>query len=198
MDYLYPHNEEFIYQGEADQYPMEPSSYQGMYDQNMRETAPGFQLQSGPTTSVFQPGGGNSPFSPFFPGGGGGSSPFNPFFPGGGGFPGGGSFPGGPSQGGPSQGGPAQVGPPSTPPPSQIPASFTTQGAGGPSVLAVDPGSIRGCLFRFTFIRLSRFQQFWFYPTFVGRTSVAGFRWTGFNWIYFGIDLNRIQSFACV
>ncbi|GAA0300545.1 hypothetical protein GGQ92_001480 [Gracilibacillus halotolerans] len=178
MDYLYPHNEEFIYQNDASQHPMQQPYYQGMNYQDARATTPGFELQPGPVTPVSQPG------FPF----GGSNSPFSPFLPGGGGFP------GGPSQGA----GPSQVGPPSTPPPSQIPAAFSSQGAGGPSVLAVDPGSIRGCLFRFTFIRLSRFQQFWFYPTFVGRTSVAGYRWTGFNWVYFGIDLNRIESFTCV
>ncbi|HBS44831.1 MAG TPA: transporter, partial [Paenibacillus sp.] len=32
---------------------------------------------------------------------------------------------------------------------------------------------------------------------FVGRNSVAGFRWFGLFWGYFGIDLNRIRSFTC-
>ncbi|MFC4403134.1 hypothetical protein [Gracilibacillus xinjiangensis] len=121
--------------------------------------------------------------------------PFFPFFPGGG-------FPPaqGPGQGqqgfppfGPPQG--QQGGAPVGPPPQQIPQQFQAQ---GPQVMAVDPGSIRGCLYRYTYIWLSRYQSFWFYPTYVGRRSVAGYRWTGFNWIYFGIDLDRIQSFACV
>jgi hypothetical protein len=65
------------------------------------------------------------------------------------------------------------------------------------SVLAVDPGAIRGCLFRFTFIWPRFGNGFWFYPTFVGRTSVAGFRWTGRFWIYSGLDLRRIETFSC-
>lgn len=80
--------------------------------------------------------------------------------------------------------------PPSGPPPSFVPSQPTAQ------TFAVDPGAIRFCLFRFTYIWLRR-DAFWFFPTFVGRNSIAGFRWTGFRWVFFGIDLNRIVSFQC-
>lgn len=80
--------------------------------------------------------------------------------------------------------------PPSGPPPSFIPSQPAAQ------TFAVDPGAIRFCLFRFTYIWLRR-DAFWFFPTFVGRNSIAGFRWTGFRWVFFGIDLNRIVSFQC-
>lgn len=90
-------------------------------------------------------------------------------------------------------GGAGQVGPPSGPPPSFIPQE-TDFGA-----FAIDPGGIRRCLYRFTFIRLINGRGFWFFPTFVGRNSVAGYRWrrNQFRWEYFGIDLNRIRSFRC-
>lgn len=105
-------------------------------------------------------------------------------------LPGGpGGFPGQPG-GGPFPGGGAQVGPPTTPPPNFVPQSAQFQ------PFAIDSGAIRGCLFRFTYVWLRR-NSFWFYPTFVGRNSVAGFRWNGFRWVYFGIDLNRIESFQC-
>ena len=104
----------------------------------------------------------------------------------------------GPQQGPPSfsppfgqPGGAAQQGPPTAPPPSYVPTQQAT-------TFAVDPGSIRGCLFRYTYVWLHNRQQFWFFPIFVGRTSVAGWRWTGFRWVYFGIDLRQIQSFTCV
>jgi hypothetical protein len=84
---------------------------------------------------------------------------------------------------------PQQSGPPSGPPPSFIPQEPV-------QAFAVDPRAIRNCLFRFTFVWTFR-SAFWFFPTFVGRTSVSGFRWTGFNWVYFGVDLNRISSFIC-
>ncbi|MTH53120.1 hypothetical protein GKZ89_06815 [Bacillus mangrovi] len=93
-----------------------------------------------------------------------------------------GGFPGGGGQGQPP--GP----PPGFTPPEQQAAVF-----------AVDPGGIRRCLYRNTYVWLNNGQQFWFYPTFVGRNSVAGFRWfPGFRqWGYFGIDLRQIRSFTC-
>jgi hypothetical protein len=87
----------------------------------------------------------------------------------------------------PGQG--SQAGPPTAPPPSFVPAQVETY--------AVDPGSIARCLFRYTYVWLRGFEQFWFYPTFVGRNSVSGYRWTGYRWVYFGIDLRQIQSFTC-
>ncbi|MFC6331877.1 collagen-like protein [Paenibacillus septentrionalis] len=126
---------------------------------------------------------------PGFPGGPGGSGGFPggfPGFPGGpggsGGFPGG--FPGVPG------GAPGGVQAPTAPPPQFVPQMQA-------STFAVDPGAIRGCLFRNTYVWLNNGQQFWFFPVFVGRTSVAGFRWFGFNWGYFGTDLNQIRSFTC-
>ncbi len=93
------------------------------------------------------------------------------------GFPG---FPGAP-----------QFSPPLGPPPAFIPREPV-------GVFAVDPGAINRCISRFTFIWPHRAIPFWFFPTFVGPNSVAGFRWTGFNWVYSGIDLREIRSFVCV
>lgn len=111
----------------------------------------------------------------------------SPSFPGqhqGGPFP---SFPGGQFPG--HSGG--QDGPPTGPPPSFTPQQPQVQ------LFAVDPGAIRNCRFRFTYIWLDNGRAFWFYPTFVGRNSIAGFRWSRNRWVYFGIDLNRIASFQC-
>lgn len=80
---------------------------------------------------------------------------------------------------------------PTSPPPQytpQMPAAST---------FAVDPGAISGCLFRNTYVWLNNGTGFWFYPVFVGRTSVAGFRWNGFFWMYSGVDLRQIRSFTC-
>ncbi|MCC3372734.1 transporter [Cohnella sp. REN36] len=85
--------------------------------------------------------------------------------------------------------GPMQA--PTAPPPQTIPPKPLT------STFAVDPGAIRGCLFRNTYIWLRNGSSTWFYPVFVGRTSVAGFRWTGFFWTYTGYDLRQIESFTC-
>ncbi|KGP71327.1 hypothetical protein [Pontibacillus yanchengensis] len=131
-----------------------------------------------------------------FPGGGGGGFPgqqqFGPPGPppgqGGGGQP-----PFGPPSG---QGG---FGPPG-PPPSSPPFGQGQQaGYGQPGLFAVDPGALRGCLYRYTWVRLNNGRAFWYYPTFIGRTSVAGYRWrrSQQRWVYFGIDTDRISSFSC-
>jgi hypothetical protein len=132
----------------------------------------GFQPPFGPPG---QGGGFQPPFGP--PGQGGGFQP--PFGP-----------PGQGPSGQPGQGGPTS-GPPTSPPPSYVPQQQAT-------AFAVDPGGIRRCLFRFTYIWLRGNEQFWFFPIFVGRNSVSGYRWTGFRWMYFGISLRQIQSFTCV
>ncbi|XRG85040.1 hypothetical protein V5M37_15460 [Neobacillus sp. SAB-20_R2A] len=86
-----------------------------------------------------------------------------------------------------------EVGPPTSPPPSAVPQQTHQAGT-----FAVDPGSMIRCLHRYTYVWLRGFEQFWFYPTFIGRHSVSGYRWTGRRWVNFGISLRQIQSFTCV
>jgi hypothetical protein len=95
---------------------------------------------------------------------------------------------GGPPFAPPGQG--PTAGPPTSPPPSFVPQQQV-------EAFAVDPGGIARCMFRYTYVWLRGFEQFWFYPTFVGRNSVSGYRWNGFRWVYFGISLRQIQSFTC-
>jgi hypothetical protein len=85
--------------------------------------------------------------------------------------------------------------PPSGPPPTYTPQRPRPQGIG---IQAVDPGAIRPCTFRYVYIWLRNGRQFWAYLVFVGRNSVAGWRWNGFRWVYFGVDLRRIDSFVCL
>lgn len=115
--------------------------------------------------------------------------------PGGFPFPGGGQHPGFPPPGGGQPGGyphpgGQQMGAPTSPPPSFIPQATA-------EAFAIDPGAIRRCLFRFTYVWLYNGRSFWFYPTFIGRNSVAGFRWRRNRWEYYGTDLRRIRSFRC-
>lgn len=81
--------------------------------------------------------------------------------------------------------------PPSSPPPQFTPSQPAA------TAFAIDPGAIVGCLFRNTYVWLRNGNSFWFFPTFVGRTSVAGFRWTGRMWVFTGVDLRSIVSFTC-
>ncbi|MDZ5254763.1 hypothetical protein [Clostridium sp. LIBA-8841] len=89
------------------------------------------------------------------------------------------------------------------PPPSHIPSKqdagvqHATFSSGGGATKAVSPGSIRNCLFRFTYIWQNNGRSYWAYLTRVDRRSVSGWRWAGFRWVFFGVDLRRIDSFVC-
>lgn len=117
------------------------------------------------------------------------SAPSFPNFPESGGS-GGGGAPG--QQQGPAEMGGMNSQPPMGPPPNFVPQKQQVQ------AFAVDPGGIRHCMFRFTYIWPNRGNGFWAFPTFLGRNSIAGFRWNGFRWVYFGMDLNSIESFQCM
>ncbi|KAB7707355.1 hypothetical protein F9802_06270 [Bacillus aerolatus] len=125
---------------------------------------------------------------PGFPGGFGPPGQ-QPGFPGGFGPPG--QLPGFPGGFGPP--GQQQGGAPTSPPPSFTP-QLQQQSA---SLFAVDPGAIRGCLYRYTYVWLENGRSFWFYPIFVGRNSVSGWRWRNRRWVYYGTDLRTIRSFQC-
>ncbi len=79
-------------------------------------------------------------------------------------------------------------GAPTTPPPPYIPEQAPYR---------VDPGTIKQCRNKYTYVWLDNGRSFWFYPTYVGRKSISGYRWIGFMWVYYGTDLNRIDSFIC-
>lgn len=91
--------------------------------------------------------------------------------------------------GGRPDGGSEESMPPGRPP------SFTPERA--PALAEVDPGAIRRCRYKFTYLWLKNRRQFWAYLTFVGPRSVAGYRWIGSRWVYFGTDLRNIESFIC-
>lgn len=90
---------------------------------------------------------------------------------------------------------------PKSPPPNYIPSksdsgvqSFSSSGYGAK---AVSPGSIRFCLYKFTYIWERSGRNYWAFLLNVDRRSVSGFRWFRRRWVYFGVDLRRIDSFVC-
>jgi hypothetical protein len=108
--------------------------------------------------------------------------------------------PGRPPQGGPGrppQGGPGR--PPQGGGPTQAPPAFTPKRPQqqGLQLQAVDPGAVRPCRYRYVYIWLRNGNSFWAWLTYVGRDSAAGWRWNGRRWVYFGIDLRRIDYFIC-
>ncbi len=128
----------------------------------------------------------------FFPGG----FPMPPQYPGD-------NFPQGP--GSPGMGQPPRSAPPNFIPegpsmergqmegPAQFGAGSEFRGGG----IQTRPGEIRRCINRFTFIWLFNGNSFWFYPTFVDRQFVMGFRWRRNRWEFERINLRRIFFFRC-
>ncbi|MFC3767891.1 collagen-like protein [Paenibacillus sp. GCM10012303] len=113
---------------------------------------------------------------------------------GGGGWPGGGS--GWPGGGGGWPGGGSPLGEndaaPTGAPPAQIPQKPLSAGT-----FALDPGAIAHCRFKFTYIWQRNGAEYWMFITFVGRTSISGWRWMGGRWMRFSVDLHSIEASAC-
>jgi len=68
---------------------------------------------------------------------------------------------------------------------------------GTPTTFAVDPGAIFPCKNRFVYIWPTNGPGFWAYVTFVGRRSIAGWRFGRRGFRYFGMDLRNIEEFFC-
>ncbi len=83
---------------------------------------------------------------------------------------------------------------PPGPPPSYTPKKSS---ANTPGLKAVDPGAIRFCRYKFTYIWLNNGDRFWAWLLFVGPRSIAGYRWRRGRWRYFGTDIRNIDSFSC-
>lgn len=118
-----------------------------------------------------------------------------------GGFPGfpGGNFPGGVPGGFPG-GSPNQSNMPKSPPPNYIPSKQdkgVQNFSSSKDANAVSPNSIKFCLFKYTYIWEVNGRSYWTFLLNIDKRSVSGFRWLGFSWVYFGLDLRRVDSFIC-
>ena len=94
-------------------------------------------------------------------------------------------------------------GAPKSPPPNYIPSknsagvqSFSSGGS-GIQTMAVSSNSIRFCLYKYTYIWQRNGRSYWTFLLNVDRRSVSGFRWTGRYWVFFGMNLRRIDAFVC-
>ncbi len=91
--------------------------------------------------------------------------------------------------------------PPGTSPPIGPPPGITPKKLY--SALKVDPAGIAPCRLQFAYVWIKDIKgstgpkEFWTYIVYVGLSSVAGFRWTGSQWLFWGADLNNIDTFTC-
>lgn len=90
---------------------------------------------------------------------------------------------------------------PMGPPPAYMPAkndkNVQSLGYGNQQTKSVSGGSIRPCLYRYTYIWQTNGRSYWAYITRVDPRSISGWRWLGFRWVYFGVDTRRIDYFVC-
>jgi hypothetical protein len=100
--------------------------------------------------------------------------------------------------------------PPMPPPPEGRPPQRGRKPSGPPPAInarrmeqehitakAVGPRGIRQCMFRYVYIWPERGRAFWAWLTYVDRVSVSGWRWNGYDWVYFGMALSNIDAFVC-
>ena len=95
--------------------------------------------------------------------------------------------------------------PPGTMQPLSAPPNFTpelsqnerAQFSKGGEAFFLQQGGIRRCLNRFVYMWLIGGDNFWFYPTFIGRNHIEGFRWRRGRWVYERINVRRILFFRC-
>ncbi|SHE40003.1 hypothetical protein [Clostridium fallax] len=91
--------------------------------------------------------------------------------------------------------------PPAGPPPFSTPSKNNQKvqklNLSSPSQQKISSNSLRPCLYRFTYIWQRNGFSYWAFLTSIDRRSISGWRWIGFRWVYFGVDLRRIDSFIC-
>lgn len=76
------------------------------------------------------------------------------------------------------------------------PAEFGTQFRGSGNQRR-RPRDLRNCVNRFTFIWLVNGNSFWFFPVFVTREFVIGFRWSRRSWVPDRLNVRRIFFHQC-
>lgn len=79
-------------------------------------------------------------------------------------------------------------------PPYSIPKKIEGQ----TKTKSVHASDIKRCLFKYIYIWPKKGRSYWAWLTYVGKKYVSGFRWNGHHWIYFRIELKKIDNFVCI
>lgn len=86
-------------------------------------------------------------------------------------------------------------------PPSTIPSKFN-KNVKNISNLNFKGGqdwsnTVRFCLHRFTYIWQRNGRSYWAFLISANRNFITGWRWNNWRWVFFGIDMRRIEAFYC-
>ncbi|MCL2462798.1 MAG: hypothetical protein FWF44_09045 [Defluviitaleaceae bacterium] len=83
-------------------------------------------------------------------------------------------------------------------PPEGLPARPPEYTPGKAAGRPADLNGINGCEGKSVYIWLKNGAKFWFYPTYAGKRSLSGYRWTRAGWIFSGVILDWIDFFQSV
>lgn len=95
---------------------------------------------------------------------------------------------------------------PTSPPPNFTPNEIqgttlktnqNTAKSQGSNLKAVDPGAVFPCLYRYAYLWPNLGPGYWMYVTYIGKSSIAGWRYYRHRWVYYSTDLRSIRSFYC-
>ncbi|MGL5068757.1 MAG: hypothetical protein ACRC6T_13250 [Sarcina sp.] len=53
------------------------------------------------------------------------------------------------------------------------------------------------CTYRHTYLLLRNGESFWCYPTYIGLTTISGWKWNNYKWKFFSIPIKRVSNFYC-
>lgn len=105
--------------------------------------------------------------------------------------------PGGPPPRPPKPSSPSNPNATPGPPPAYTPKQAPTQKDSNSTLFKVSPGSISPCKYQYVYVWQTNGTSYWAWFTRIDRSTASGYRWNGYRWIYFGVDLNKIESFEC-
>jgi len=94
----------------------------------------------------------------------------------------------GPSHGSGPALGPARRGRPFHSPPEMLP--------GRAGRLRPERSALAGCMGRTMYVWLRCGRSFWFYPEYIGRSTLAGYAWTHGRWTYTGFSIFSVEFFV--
>lgn len=89
------------------------------------------------------------------------------------------------------------VGPPPPFIPSETESIYESTGGGTGFFLTVDHSTFSTCMFMYVYIWFKDGTGFWSWINYVDNNTIAGWRWSGYNWTYFRLNINSVKGFGC-
>ena len=85
--------------------------------------------------------------------------------------------------------------PPQSSPPPFIPSKTEISNSGNSVVKDITTENMKDCFNKFTYVWQLNGRSYWAYITSCDKKSLSGWRFIAFKWIYFGVDLSKIECY---